>query len=77
MARLYVDDVAVQKALKKVGGLRPLARLLGINPQNISRWKRCPAGYVLTLERLTGVPRYELRPDLYPPNEYRCTKPPP
>jgi DNA-binding transcriptional regulator YdaS (Cro superfamily) len=33
--------------------------------------KKVGAVMALTLEKLTGVPRYELRPDIYPPEEYK------
>ena len=46
-----------------------LARTLGVNKSTITRWAsgRVPAERVLDVERITGVPRHALRPDLYPP----------
>lgn len=38
-----------------------------ISSQAISQWKRVPAERVLEVERLTGVSRYDLRPDVYGP----------
>jgi len=64
-------DKALQEAARRAGGVRALARMLGINHQSIIRWLRTPAVRVLEIERLTGVPRYQLRPDLYPPVDYR------
>lgn len=43
-----------------------LARLLGITHGAIYQWGEVPAQRVLDVERLTGIPRHELRPDLYP-----------
>lgn len=45
-----------------------LARLVGVNRSTFLRWeeRRVPAERVLDVERVTGVPRHELRPDLYP-----------
>lgn len=39
-----------------------------MNKSTITRWERgrVPAERVLDVERVTGVPRHELRPDLYP-----------
>jgi len=50
-----------------------VAKALGISRQAVGQWFKgeIPAERVLELERLTGVPRYELRPDIYPPEEYK------
>jgi DNA-binding transcriptional regulator YdaS (Cro superfamily) len=45
--------------------MRALARELGINYQAIQSWKRIPAERVLAIEAITGIPREQLRPDLY------------
>jgi DNA-binding transcriptional regulator YdaS (Cro superfamily) len=59
---------ALERAKAVVKGSSALARLLPgiISPQAISQWKRVPAERVLDVERATGVPRDELRPDIYP-----------
>jgi DNA-binding transcriptional regulator YdaS (Cro superfamily) len=44
-----------------------LAKALGVNRTAISQWTRIPVMRVLKIERLTGIPRHELRPDIYPP----------
>jgi TorA maturation chaperone TorD len=59
-------DPALEKAIGSVGGVRALARSLGISQPAISSWKRVPADRVLSVEATTGIPRSELRPDLYP-----------
>lgn len=48
-----------------------LAAALGVSEMAVSQWKvrRVPAERVLQIEVLTGVPRYELRPDIYPRGE--------
>lgn len=56
----------VVKAAEKAGGISALARSLGVSRQAVFQWKRIPAERVLAIEVHTGVPRYELRPDLYP-----------
>lgn len=47
-----------------------LARDLGISQPKVWRWvhqsKQLPSEYVLEAERLYGVPRHFLRPDIYP-----------
>lgn len=46
-----------------------LAKALGVTPGAVWQWsqKRVPAERVLEVERITGIPRHEMRPDLYPP----------
>lgn len=53
----------------KATNRRKLANELGISAQAISQWKRVPVERVLEVERITGVSRHELRPDIYPPKE--------
>lgn len=57
---------ALQRAIKNVGGLVGLAEPLGVSIQAISQWDEVPPLRVLAVERISGVPRSELRPDLYP-----------
>lgn len=62
------DTDALERAKEKAGGPSGLAAAIGnqITPQAISQWKRVPAERVHDVERATGIPRHELRPDLYP-----------
>lgn len=55
----------VRKVIEKYGGLTPLANALGVPRQNVFQWRRIPAEWVVPVERVTGIPRSELRPDLY------------
>jgi len=64
----------VERAAEQVGGLAELARRLGIKHTAFYRWKSVPPRRVLQIEKLTGIPREEMRPDLYPPNEKRKRK---
>ena len=57
---------ALQQANEKAGGAGSLASRLGITAQAISQWDQVPPLRVLEVERITGVPRHYLRPDLYP-----------
>lgn len=50
--------------------LRPLAAALGVSYQAVHKWQRVPAERVLEIERLRGIPRSRLRPDLYPPDDH-------
>ena len=54
----------VEDAAEKSGGLVALATALGIKHQALYGWTRVPAERVLEMERITGIPREEIRPDL-------------
>jgi DNA-binding transcriptional regulator YdaS (Cro superfamily) len=62
---------ALARAKQNVGGNVGLARLIGVTSQAVSQWRRVPAERVLDVERVTGVARHDLRPDLYPPQTGR------
>ena len=49
-----------------VGGIVALSKKLGMSRGAVSQWKRVPAERVLSVEHITGVPRHEIRPDIYP-----------
>jgi DNA-binding transcriptional regulator YdaS (Cro superfamily) len=56
---------ALREAIEKAGGVNALGRKLGISGQAVQKWRRVPAERIVDIERLTGVPRDKLRPDLY------------
>jgi DNA-binding transcriptional regulator YdaS (Cro superfamily) len=58
-------DEGLKLAVEAAGGLRALARLLEISHNSIVKWNRIPADRVVEIEKLTGVARERLRPDLY------------
>lgn len=63
-------DPALQKAIdamgNRSGNLAALAEAIEVSSQALSQWNRVPPARVLAVERASGVPRHELRPDLYP-----------
>lgn len=64
-----MEQTAIQKAVALAGGQSALARSLMVTPQAVQKMcasGRVPAERVLDIEKLTGVSRSELRPDLYP-----------
>lgn len=56
----------VKLAAEKAGGIVKLSLALGLSRGAASQWRRIPAERVIDIERITGIPREILRPDLYP-----------
>ncbi len=59
-------EQGLEEAIKAVGGVGALARALGISQPSVSSWNRVPSERVLAVEKVSGVGRHVLRPDLYP-----------
>lgn len=60
----------VERVISAYGGGSALARRIGVSRNAISQWHasgRIPAERVLEIERLTGVSRHDIRPDIYGP----------
>lgn len=60
-----IKDPGVRAAVKAAGNGFRLARDLGLTPAAIYRWDRIPSERIKDVERVTGVRREKLRPDLY------------
>jgi DNA-binding transcriptional regulator YdaS (Cro superfamily) len=64
-------EQAIEKAKAAAGGAVGLAKAISnltgerISPQAVSQWKATPAMRVLAVEKITGISRHELRPDLF------------
>ncbi len=58
-------DDGLDRAIDAAGGIAQLARKIGISQPSVSNWTRVPAQRVIAVETATGVPRTDLRPDLY------------
>lgn len=58
---------ALMVAITNVGTASELARQLGISPSAVLQWDEVPVRRVLDVERVTGVSRHQLRPDIYGP----------
>lgn len=58
----------LERAVSAVGGVCNLARKLDLHHSSIILWRkngRIPAERVLAIEQATGIPREELRPDIF------------
>lgn len=62
----HSPEQALQRAIRAAGGAAKLAAELRISRPAVAQWSLCPALRVLDVERLTGISRHDLRPDLYP-----------
>lgn len=60
----------LHEILNEFGSQHALASQLGVSQQTVSRWIKLgvvPPRKVLDLEKLTGIPRHQLNPIIYPP----------
>ncbi len=63
---IKTPEKALQTAIEAAGGVTKLAHMLEIAPPSIHGWSKVPVLRVLEVERITGVSRHDLRPDIYP-----------
>ena len=55
-----------RQLIETVGGPVKLARALGYRTHSaVLKWKEIPAQHLTAIEREFGIPREQLRPDLY------------
>jgi len=66
-----VRDEGLDRAIVAAGGVAELARKISISQPSVSNWSKVPAQRVIAVEAVTGIPRTELRPDLYCERELR------
>ena len=64
---------ALSAAVQIAGSQSALGRVLGVSQRAVWRWvsegKHLPPQHVLAVEAATGIPKEQLRPDIYPPHE--------
>ena len=56
----------ISRIVTAAGGHTKLAQIIGTTPQAIHMWRDVPVAHVLKIEKATGIPRYDIRPDVYP-----------
>ena len=55
----------IVEAIKRAGSVKALADAAGVRPQAISQWQKIPVDRVVRISDTLGIPRHELRPDLF------------
>lgn len=62
--------MALERAVAIIGSQSATARLCGVRQPTVFKWlskrKPLPAEHVLKVEAATGIPKEDLRPDIYP-----------
>jgi DNA-binding transcriptional regulator YdaS (Cro superfamily) len=72
--RLKRLEPGIGAAIAAAGGMRQLAEKLGITSQAILQWKLVPVERLIEIERVTGVDRAVLRPDLFERHKPKQTR---
>jgi DNA-binding transcriptional regulator YdaS (Cro superfamily) len=60
--------MGIQDAITKAGSQAKLARLLDTTPQTVNSWiarKRVPLERAIQIERVLGIPKEQMRPDVF------------
>ena len=64
-----MNTSSIEKAIEKAGGRGAVAKALGLTVEAVRQWtlddRRIPATRAVELEKISGVHRSELRPDLW------------
>ena len=60
-----IADEGLRLAVTAAGSFNALAKALGMSAQAVLVWRRVPAHRILQVEAVTGIPREQLRPELY------------
>ena len=67
------QNLKQREAIKLMGGQTKASEILGVRQSTVSSWvtgltkEGVPAQYVPKISELTGIPDYELRPDIWEP----------
>lgn len=55
----------LEKVIAHAGNRARLAALLGVSRAAVCMWRHVPLHHLASVEKITGIPRRELRPDIY------------
>jgi DNA-binding transcriptional regulator YdaS (Cro superfamily) len=68
MAKRKMRTGGLAAAIAAAGSVTDLADKLGLTLQAVCQWSKVPPERCLDVERVTGVSRHVLRPDIYGPS---------
>lgn len=69
-------EISIKEVAAKAGGVVALSKALGLSRGAVSQWSRVPVERVVAVERLTGISRAVLRPDVFGiSSDCRCAEP--
>lgn len=54
----------IREVIERAGGAKQLGLAIRRSRSTVLEWTRVPAEHVAAVEKATGIPRHELRPDL-------------
>lgn len=60
-----MKPIELEKFLSVHGNKSLLAREIGVTKGAITQWDECPVKRVHAVEKVTGIPKYVLRPDFF------------
>ena len=58
-------DPIIEEAASKFGGIVAMSLALGRSRAAASQWNQIPPEHVLEIERVSGISRHRLRPDIF------------
>jgi DNA-binding transcriptional regulator YdaS (Cro superfamily) len=65
-----MSKIDLKKCVQDAGGYQKLGEELGVTKQLVWSWvnvaKQIPATWVTQFSDITGIPRYKIRPDVFP-----------
>lgn len=64
-SRKKIKDPGLRLAVERAGSRYRLAKIIGIGLPALSRWEQIPLKRLLQVEKLLGINRELLRPDMF------------
>lgn len=71
-------NLSIKDIAKEAGGVVSLSLKLGLSRGAVSQWNQVPLERVNDVARITGIPREQIRPDVFGATQScDCTQPSP